>query len=340
MMKKVRVEDAVGMVVAHDLTKIVPGEFKGARFKKGHIIEANDIKELKSIGKNHIYIMELNEETLHEDDAASKIGEAIMGENTYFYPPSEGKVNLIATKEGILKVKKELLYRINEIPNIVVSTLHNNSVVKKDTIIAASKVTPLVIEKKYIEAMNQLLLDDKGIIEVKPFVSKKVGIVITGTEVFNGTIKDKFAPVIKSKVEEFGAMVNEIQFAPDDLQLISNAINTCKNSHCDLIICSGGMSVDADDITPIAIEKAAEEVITYGSPVIPGAMFMLAYDQSTTFIGLPACGMFSKITIFDIILPRVFANDKITKMDIVEMSHGGLCLRCDVCNYPVCPFGK
>lgn len=339
-MKKVRVEDAIGMVVAHDLTKIVPGEFKGARFKKGHIIEAKDIEELKSMGKNHVYIMELKEDTIHEDEAAIEIGEAIKGENTYFNPPSEGKVNLTASSEGILKIKKELLYRINEIPNVVVSTLHNNAVVKKDKIIAAAKVTPLVIEKKYIEELQQLLKGKDGIIEIRPFIAKKVGIIITGTEVFNGTIQDKFAPVIKDKVEQFGCNVKEVLFAPDDLQLISNAINTCKESGCDLIICSGGMSVDADDITPVAIEKAASEVITYGSPVIPGAMFMLAYDDKRALIGLPACGMFVKVTVFDILLPRIIANDKITKRDISELSHGGLCMRCETCNYPICPFGK
>ncbi|MDU4892568.1 MAG: molybdopterin-binding protein [Clostridium sp.] len=339
-MKKVRVEDAIGMVVAHDLTKIVPGEFKGARFKKGHIIEVKDIEELKSMGKNHVYIMELKEDTLHEDEAAVEIGEAIKGENTYFNPPSEGKINITATREGILKIKKDLLYKINEIPDVVVSTLHNNSVVKKDTIIAAGKVTPLVIEKKYIDELKKVLEAKNGIIDVKPFAVKRVGIVITGTEVFNGTIKDKFAPVIKEKVEGFGACVKEVLFAPDDLELISKAIDTCKESGCDLIICSGGMSVDADDITPIAIEKAAKEVITYGSPVIPGAMFMLAYDDETTLIGLPACGMFVRITVFDVLLPRIIANDKITKRDINELSHGGLCLRCETCNYPICPFGK
>lgn len=339
-MKKVRVEDAVGMVVAHDLTKIVPGEFKGARFKKGHIIEAKDIEELKSMGKNHIYIMELKEDSLHEDEAAIEIGEAIKGENTYFIPPSEGKINLTATREGILKIKKDLLYKINEVPDVVVSTLHNNSVVKKDTIVAAGKVTPLVIEKRYIEELKNILNAEAGIIDVKPFAVKRVGIVITGTEVFNGTIKDKFAPVIKEKVESFGACVKELLFAPDDLELISKAISTCKESGCDLIICSGGMSVDADDITPIAIEKAAKEVITYGSPVIPGAMFMLAYDDETTLIGLPACGMFVRVTVFDVLLPRIIANDKITKRDISELSHGGLCMRCEVCNYPICPFGK
>ncbi len=339
-MKKVRVEDAIGMVVAHDLTKIVPGEFKGARFKKGHIIEVKDIEELKSMGKNHVYIMELKEDTLHEDEAAVEIGEAIKGENTYFNPPSEGKINITATREGILKIKKDLLYKINEIPDVVVSTLHNNSVVKKDTIIAAGKVTPLVIEKKYIDELKKVLEAKNGIIDVKPFAVKKVGIVITGTEVFNGTIKDKFASVIKEKVEGFGACIKEVLFAPDDLELISKAIDICKESGCDLIICSGGMSVDADDITPIAIEKAAKEVITYGSPVIPGAMFMLAYDDETTLIGLPACGMFVRVTVFDILLPRIIANDKITKRDINELSHGGLCLRCETCNYPICPFGK
>lgn len=339
-MLKIKVEDAIGMVVAHDLTKIVPGEFKGARFKKGHIIEAGDIEELKSMGKNHIYIMELNDKMLHEDKAALKIGEVIKGKNTYFNPPAEGKVNIMAEKDGIVKINKELLYKLNAISNIGVSTIHNNSIVKKDTIIAASKVIPLVIEKKYIEEAEEILEEVKGIVEVMPFMRKKVGIVVTGTEVYNGTIKDKFEPIIKKKLQEYECEIIDTIFAPDDLPLILKAIDTCKSKGCDLVICSGGMSVDADDLTPIAIEKAAKEVISYGSPVIPGAMFMLAYDEAITLVGLPACGMFSKITVFDVVLPRIIANDKINKNEINELCHGGLCLRCTTCNYPICPFGK
>lgn len=339
-MKKVRVEDAIGMVIAHDLTKIVPGEFKGAAFKKGHIIEAKDIDELKSIGKNHIYIIEMNSNMYHEDEAALELGQAIGGKNTYFKLPSEGKVNILAATDGLLKVNTELLYEVNDIKNIVVSTLHNNTSVLKDTIVSATKVTPLVIEKKYIDIAKKALKSVTGIVEIKPFVHQKVGIVITGTEVYEGVIDDKFAPIIKEKVNKYEATIEDVIFVPDDLEKISNAINLLKSKGCNLIICSGGMSVDADDLTPTAIEMAATEVITYGSPVIPGAMFMLAYDDDITLVGIPACGMFSKITVFDILLPRIMAKDRISKREISELSHGGLCLKCDICHYPVCPFGK
>ncbi|WP_346939364.1 molybdopterin-binding protein [uncultured Clostridium sp.] len=339
-MKKVKVEDAIGMIVAHDLTKIVPGEFKGAAFKKGHIIEARDIEELKAIGKNHIYTIEMNSEILHEDQAALELGQAIGGKNTYFKLPNEGKVNILAARDGLLKINTNLLYEINYIKDIVVSTLHNNTVVLKDTIVSATKVTPLVVEKRYINQVKDLLRNVSGIIDIKPFIVQKVGIVITGTEVYKGIITDKFAPILKEKVSNYKAMVEDVIFVPDDLEKIKNAIEKFRSRGCSLIICSGGMSVDADDLTPIAIEKAASEVITYGSPVIPGAMFMLAYSDDITLVGIPACGMFSKITIFDILLPRIMANDKISKREISELSHGGLCLKCNICHYPICPFGK
>lgn len=339
-MKIVKVEEAIGMVVAHDLTKIVPGEFKGARFKKGHIIEEQDIEEMKSMGKNHVYVMEINSENLHEDEAANEVGQAIKGINTCFINPSEGKVNIFALCDGLLKINLELLYEINNVKDIVVSTLHNNTVVRKNAIIAAAKVTPLTIKKNHIETVKELTKNHKGIIDVVPFTVKKVGIVITGTEVYEGIVEDKFAPLIKSKVINYGASIKDVVFVPDELDKIVSAINKFKDECCDLIICSGGMSVDADDVTPIAIEKASLEVVTYGSPVIPGAMFMLAYSNDITLVGLPACGMFFNITIFDILLPRIMADDKITKRQISELSHGGLCLRCEVCNYPICPFGK
>jgi hypothetical protein len=339
-MKKVKVEDAIGMVVAHDLTKIVPGKFKGAAFKKGHVIEAKDIEELKAIGKNHIYIIEMNSNMLHEDEAALELGQAIQGENTYFKSPNEGKVNILAAKDGLLKINTNLLYEINDIRNIVVSTLHNNTIVTKDTIVSATKITPLVVEKKYINEAKNLLKDVQGIIEIKPFAVQRVGIVITGTEIYEGVIADKFAPIIEEKVSNYKAIVEDVIFVPDELEKINNAIGIFKSKGCNLIICSGGMSVDADDLTPVAIEESSSEVITYGSPVIPGAMFMLAYGDDITLVGIPACGMFCKITVFDILLPRIMANDKISKREISELSHGGLCLKCNICHYPICPFGK
>lgn len=339
-MKKVKVEDAIGMVVAHDLTKIVPGEFKGAAFKKGHIIEVKDIEELKFIGKNHVYIIEMNSEMLHEDQAALELGQAIGGENTYIKSPSEGKVNILAAWDGLLKINTSLLYEINYIKDIVVSTLHNNTVVEKDTIVSATKVTPLVVEKRYINQVKDILRNVSGIIDIIPFKVQKVGIVITGTEIYEGIITDKFAPILKEKVSNYKAIVEDVIFVPDDLEKTTNAIEIFKSRGCSLIICSGGMSVDADDLTPVAIEKVASEIITYGSPVIPGAMFMLAYSDDITYVGIPACGMFSKITVFDVLLPRIMAKDKISKREINELSHGGLCLKCNICHYPICPFGK
>lgn len=339
-MKMVRVEDALGMVVAHDLTKIVPGEFKGARFKKGHIIKGGDIAELKSMGKNHIYILELKEGILHEEQCAERIGQAIYGENSIPIAVGEGKVNIISNCDGIVKINIDALEKINSINNIIVSTIHNNSVVKKGDILAACKVIPLVLDEKYIIEVEDIMKTSHSVISVKEFQDKKVGMVVTGTEVYEGRIKDKFAPIIKEKIEIYNCKVYETIFTPDDLAFISEGIESLINKGCDFIITSGGMSVDADDVTPKAIAACVSEVITYGSPVIPGAMFMLAYKDDVTIVGLPACGMFSKTTVFDILLPRIICNDKISKKDIVKLSHGGLCLKCETCHYPICPFGK
>ncbi|MEG0773289.1 molybdopterin-binding protein [Clostridium sp.] len=339
-MEQVKVEDAIGMIIGHDLTKIVPGEFKGVAFKKGHIITPKDIEDLKKIGKNHIYVVNLSNGFLHEDQCALRIGQAITGSGTFFEDPSEGKVNIKAEKRGILKINLDALDKINDIDNIILSTLHNNSIVDENTIVAGTKIIPLALEEKYIEEVENICKNCNNVISIMPLKHQKVGIVITGTEVYEGKIKDKFAPVIEDKLNSYDCSIMGKTFVPDNLNNITSAIKDFINDGAEVIITSGGMSVDPDDVTPNAIRECSEEVISYGSPVLPGAMFMLAYSKSATIIGLPACGMFNKTTVFDLVLPRVMAKDRISKREINRLAHGGLCLKCEVCKYPVCPFGK
>lgn len=339
-MKKVRAEDALGMILAHDLTKIEPGKFKGARYKKGHVIQKEDIDGLKDAGKYHIYAMELNENQLHEEDAALRIANAVGGSGIYLEGPSEGKMTLKAKEAGLLKINVDVLEEVNNIDMITLSTLHNNTLLKKDQAIAGTRVVPLSIDKEYIEKIEAICKDNGAILEVKELKNFKAGVVVTGTEVYEGRIKDKFGIVLENKIKSFGSTMIGMEYSKDDEMMIQEKIELLIKQGAEIILTSGGMSVDADDVTPIAIRNIADRVVSYGSPVLPGAMFMLAYKGDIPIIGVPACGMYHRITVLDLILPRILAKEEITKKDMAKLGHGGLCLNCEVCTFPVCPFGK
>jgi molybdenum cofactor synthesis domain-containing protein len=340
MKKKMNVEDSVGSILAYDLTKIVPGEFKGAAFKKGHIIREEDVEDMKKMGKYHIYAIELSDDEMHENDASQFIAERVTGSGISFTEPHEGKVSLVATHRGVLKINVEALEEVNDIDMVIFSTLHTNSLVDEGTTVAGTRIIPLTIKTQYLEKLRDLENKYGKIIEVVPLEKLKCGIVVTGTEVFEGLITDKFGPVLEQKVRELGGEYLETRFSRDDEESIKKELNFFLEKEADLILVSGGMSVDADDVTPIAIRETVDEVVSYGSPVLPGAMFMMGYKENTTILGIPACGMFHKITVLDLVLPRVFVGEKLARRDISKLGHGGLCLGCKVCTYPVCPFGK
>lgn len=340
MKKKVRVEDSVGSLLAYDLTKIVKDEYKGPAFKKGHIIKEEDIEHLKKMGKYHIFVIEYGEDEIHEEDAARIIKDAVMGENLSHTEPSEGKIGIVAEERGVLKIDEEALFKINMIDMVMLATRHTNTLVEKGMTVAATRIIPLTIKKQELSKLDDIEAEYGKIINIVPLQKLKVGVCVTGTEVYEGLIKDKFGPVLEKKAKDLGGEIVGIKFSPDDKENIRKEIDSLIDAGADLVMVSGGMSVDADDVTPLAIRDAAEEVITYGSPVLPGAMFMLAYKGDTAIIGVPACGMFHRITVLDLVLPRVFTKERLTKSDIAKLGHGGLCLNCDVCTYPVCPFGK
>ncbi len=337
-MKKVYVKDAIGMVLCHDITKIVPGEFKGRAFKKGHIIREEDIDELLSIGKEHIYVWEAKEGMLHENDAAERIKNLVCGEGIKFGEIKEGKINFIAERNGLIKINKEKLLDINDLGEIIIATIHNNTPVKEGELLGGTRVIPLVIdEKKIIEAEN--LINEK-IIEVKEIKGKKVHMITTGSEVFHGRIKDAFGPAVKRKIEYYGCELVNQAIVDDKKEDIIREIHKALDAGAEFIVCTGGMSVDPDDITPTAIKECGAELVTYGAPVLPGAMFLLAYYGDIPIVGLPGCVMYSKRTIFDIVLPRILADEKLKRRDISELGHGGQCLDCKVCTFPHCSFGK
>ena len=338
-MKMIKVEDAVGTILSHDVTQIIPGEFKGRLFKKGHIIKEEDIEKLLSIGKEHVYVWEPVEGQLHENDAATRISNLVVGEGIKLSDEiKEGKVDFFADRDGVLKIDKSNLFKLNSVGEIIVSTLHNNTPIKKGEKVGATRVIPLIIdEEKIITAENLIKEKIISVAEIKP---KKCLLITTGNEVYKGRIKDAFLPVIKQKLGYYGSEVIRQVILPDEKERIIEEIQIGLSDDVDMIICTGGMSVDPDDVTPTAIKECGGELVTYGSPVLPGAMFLLAYHRNTPILGVPSCAMYSKRTVLDLVLPRVLSDERLSLDDIVEYGHGGLCLDCKVCTFPHCSFGK
>lgn len=338
-MKMISVYDSVGCILSHDVTQIIPGEFKGRLFKKGHIIKEEDIEKLLSIGKEHIYVWEPKEGELHENEAAIRLANLVLGEGVSKSPEiKEGKVDFFAHRDGVLKINKEELFKLNSLGEIIVSTLHNNTPIKKGEKIGATRVIPLIIEEEKIIKAEELI--EKNIIYVEEIKEKKCLLITTGNEVYKGRIKDAFLPVIKSKLGYYGSEVIRQVILPDSKERIIEEIKKGLEEKVDMIICTGGMSVDPDDVTPTAIKECGGELVTYGSPVLPGAMFLLAYYGDTPILGVPSCAMYSKRTVLDLVLPRVLADERLTLEDIAAYGHGGLCLDCKVCTFPHCSFGK
>ena len=341
MTKTIRVDQAVGMVLPHDITEIRSEEFKGRAFRKGHIIKAEDIERLKSLGKENIYVLELGEDDIHENEAAELMAGALAGPGTSISgEPVEGKLNIVAAHDGLLKVEVEALYQFNLLGEVMCATLHNNTPVKQGEQLAGTRLIPLVSKRGIVNVAVEIAEKAGGIIRVAQLKQAKAGLIITGNEVFHGRIKDAFEPVLRKKLEKLGSEVVAVRFAPDNIETIAAEIKACLDAGADLIITSGGMSVDPDDVTRLGIARAGAKDIVYGSPVLPGAMFLVGYIGEVPVLGLPACGMFHRITIFDLILPRVLCGEKITRQDIARLGHGGLCRLCKTCNYPICGFGK
>ncbi|TCL73143.1 molybdenum cofactor synthesis domain-containing protein [Hydrogenispora ethanolica] len=339
-MQKVKVEEAVGMVLAHDLTKIVPGEFKGAAFKKGHIIRAEDIEELKNIGKNHLWVVPLGDGRVHENEAAGRLAAAAAAQGLSITKPREGKANIVAVHRGLLKINRSALAELNQIPDIAVVTLYDNTIVEPEQIVAAAKIIPLTMDREELERAERICGRAGPVIATRELFRLKVGIVVTGSEVYSGRIQDRFGAVLKAKIAHYGGEFLDLQYAPDDTDFIQGRIQGMLERGAELVLISGGMAVDADDVTPQAIARSASEVVAYGVPLLPGAMCMVAYHGATPLVGVPACAMYNQTTILDVIMPRLLAKERLTRADLAALAHGGLCRQCEVCHYPVCSFGK
>ncbi|CEN75548.1 molybdopterin cofactor biosynthesis protein [[Clostridium] sordellii] len=338
-MKKIKTVDAVGHVLCHDITQIIPGEFKGRAFKKGHVVKEEDIEKLLSLGKDNLYVFEKEEGMVHENDGAIFLKNITAGKNLEFSEIKEGKIDFIAKCDGLLKINVDKLFELNCIDDIMMATLHNNYIVHKGLKVAGTRVIPLMVEQEKLDKAKLVIGEDK-IINVIPFKKKKVGIVTTGNEVYHKRIVDKFGPVMIEKMKNYDCEILGQAICPDDTEIIKNAIQDFLDKGAELILCTGGMSVDPDDLTPAAIKQTGADIITYGSPILPGAMFLLAYNKGVPIMGIPGCAMYSKTTVLDVVLPRILIDEKLTKADIARYGHGGLCMNCEICTYPACNFAK
>lgn len=341
MHRMVRIEDAEGLVLAHDVTEIRKDEFKGRAFKKGHKIRNTDICHLQRLGKQHIYVLNIEKGYLHENDAAKTLADAFCGAGvTWNDEPEEGKIKLVAQIDGLLKVQVAALTQVNMLGEVMCASRHNNSAVEKDSTVAATRAIPLVVDEKIINKAVSISRAGNGLFDVKPFRKANVGLVITGSEVFNGLIQDQFESILRKKISEIGSDICDVVFTPDDAESIGSEINKLLDSGADLILTTGGMSVDPDDVTRVGIKQTTGEVNCYGAPVLPGSMLMIGYAGEIPVVGVPACGIYHETTILDLILPRILAGEKLGRKDVAQLGHGGLCLNCQECRYPICPFGK
>jgi hypothetical protein len=339
-MKAIPVAEAVGMVLGHDVTRIIPGKEKGPAFRKGHIIREEEIPEFLSIGKENIYVLDLPPGMLHEDDAANRIARAAVGDGIRLSDPVEGRVNMIADADGLLKIDVDGLKRINSLGQIAFSTLHTYQPVREGQAVAGTRVVPLIIDENEVAEAEAVCAAVAPLIQVKAYKACRVGVVTTGSEVYHGRIKDGFGPVVEKKFKALGSRVIRQILVSDDPQMTVDAIHALIADGAEMIMVTGGMSVDPDDQTPASIRAAGGQVISYGAPVFPGAMFMLATIGDIPVAGLPGCVMYYPTSIFELVIPRLLAGEMLTADDIAAMGHGGLCAGCKQCRYPVCGFGK
>ena len=337
-MKKIRVEDAVGMALCHDITAMRDG-FKGAAFKRGHVISQEDIPALLDLGKRTVFVWEENAGEIHEEDAALRMAAMAPVEGAHYTAPSEGKVLLMADQRGMFRVDTALLQKINSIGDITISTLPDHYPVEPGARLASMRIVPLVTKEEQILRAEQLCADKK-LLDLRPYQEKKLGVIITGSEIYSGRIRDKFEPVVRAKMKQYPAQILGVTICDDDLDMITSEAKKFLDQGADFLIFTGGMSVDPDDLTPTAIRTLGADIVTHGVPSQPGNMTLVAYLGETAILGVPGAAISLPTTIFDVLLPQIFAGDRITKADLIRLGDGGLCQLCKSCHFPNCTFGR
>lgn len=340
-MTKIKIEEAIGTRLAHDITEIRPGEFKGPSFRRGHQVQEQDVCHLMRLGKRHLYVLDLKEGQVHEDDAVMELATVLAGPGVSFgNDPKEGKLQLTAAYDGLLKVNTQALVEFNLIPEVMCAAMHNNVPVNRGQKVAGTRAIPLVIEREALDRAVAIARDQAPIFSIKTYYRKKIRLLITGSEVYDGLIEDRFEAIVKKKLTAFGASLLETVILPDDAERIAKAVRRFSEADTDMIVTTGGMSVDPDDVTRHGIQEAGVDTLYYGSGVLPGAMFQLAYIGDMPIVGIPACGIYHETTIFDLVLPRLLAGERLDDRDLARLAVGGFCLNCKVCRYPACPMGK
>jgi molybdenum cofactor synthesis domain-containing protein len=341
VLKKIPLQESIGSEIAHDITEIRPGEFKGPAFRKGHRVCEEDLCHLQRLGKNYLYAIEPAEDEIHENEAAAILAESLAGDGIDWKDgPREGKIKLLAGRDGLFVVHTSALAAFNMVEEVMCATLHSHTLVRRGELVAATRAIPLVVKRFSIERAAAIARQNGAVLAVRPLRQARVGVIITGNEVYHGLIEDRFAPILSEKVSSLGSEVSALDFAPDDAKAICEAIRSQLDRGCDLLLLSGGMSVDPDDVTRHGIALAGADEIHYGSAVLPGSMFLVACVEGVSILGVPACGLYHRITVLDLVLPRVLAGEHIGKAELAFLGHGGLCRDCAKCTFPHCPFGK
>ena len=339
-MKLIKTEDAVGHVLCHDMTQIIKDQYKDARFRKGHVVTEEDIPVLLSMGKEHLYVWEMTPGMIHENDAAERMAALCGKVNMNWSEVKEGKIELTAACDGLFRVNSEKLIAVNSVEDVMIATRKGNTAVRKGDKLAGTRVIPLIIPEEKLQAA-EAAAGDTPLLELLPYTKKTAAIIATGGEVKKGLIQDTFTPVVKDKLAAYGIETLAVTYSGDGVENVADAIAEARKTGADIILCTGGMSVDPDDNTPGGIKASGARIVTYGAPVMPGAMFLLGYyEDGTVVMGLPGCVMYAGATIFDLALPRIAAGMEMTRADFAAMGEGGLCLGCRPCHWPICPFGK
>ena len=339
-MKLIPTRDAVGHVLCHDMTQIIPGQYKDARFRKGHVVRSEDIPVLLAMGKENLYVWEMVPGMVHENEGAARL--CALCQNTHMSPSpvKEGKIELTAEIDGLFRVDVQRLNAINLLGELMIATRHSNTAVKKGGKLCGTRVIPLVISEEKL-SRAEAIGGGRPLLELLPWKLRTAGVVTTGSEVAKGLVQDAFTPVVEQKLSAFGIAVTERRTVGDGLERVAEAIASVRQAGVDLVVCTGGMSVDPDDSTPGAIQRSGARIVSYGAPVLPGAMFLLGYyGDGVPVLGLPGCVMYAKATIFDLLLPRIAAGVEVAREEITAMGEGGLCLGCGSCSFPHCGFGK
>jgi len=342
----VPLSEAVGLVLAHDITEIVPGKKKGPAFCKGHVVTKQDLSHLSRLGKQNLFVLDIGPDQMHENEAAELLARALCGPGVRLAgPPKEGKIEFLADIDGLFYVDVDRLMDFNLVPDVMCATIHRYSPVKQGLRLAGTRAIPLVIGRGLVDKACTIAAETGNLLGVKPFRRLKVGMVVTGSEVASGLIDDKFGPIVSKKISTFKSTMIGVNIVTDDRLAIADNIKGFLGQGAEMIIVTGGMSVDPDDITRHAISDAGGRDLVYGAPVLPGAMLLTGVLDGPTgtvpILGVPACAMYYRTTVLDLVLARILAGEQLSRQDIAALAHGGFCQSCeDGCHFPACGFGR